>query len=151
MKTTFMQKSQNVERNWYIVDATGMTVGRLSSAVAFALIGKHKPTYTPHVDCGDNIVIINADKVVFTGNKLKDKNYYRHSNHPGGLKTESADKLLARKPERVLEHSIKGMLPKNKLGRQMYKKLYVYAGNEHPHAAQQPVELSDDPKNWFVR
>ncbi len=151
MRTTFMQKSNNVDRNWYIVDATGMTVGRLSSAVASVLRGKHKPTFTPHVDCGDNVIIINADKVVFTGNKLKAKNYYRHSNHPGCLKSETAGKLLERKPERILEHSIKGMLPKNILGRQMYRKLYVYAGNEHPHAAQQPVELSDDPKNWFVK
>ncbi len=151
MKTTFMQKSNNVDRQWYVVDATGMTVGRLSASVAAILRGKHKPTFTPHVDCGDNVIIINSEKVKFTGNKLKDKTYYRHSNHPGGLKEEKAEKLLSRKPERILEHSIKGMLPKNILGRQMYKKLYVYASSEHPHAAQQPIELKDDPKNWFVR
>lgn len=151
MKTTFMQKSNEVSRQWYVVDATGMTVGRLSTEVASVLRGKHKPTFTPHVDCGDNVIIINAEKVVFTGNKTKDKVYYRHSNHPGGLKSETADKLMARKPERILEHSIKGMLPKNILGRQMYKKLFIYVGNEHPHAAQQPTQLSNDLKNWFVR
>ncbi len=142
MKTTFMANQENLNRDWLIIDATDLTVGRLASEVASILRGKHKPTFTPHVDCGDFVIIINADKVKFTGNKLEDKIYYRHSNHPGGLKEETAGKLLARKPERVMEKAIKGMLPKTKLGRQMYRNLYVYAGSAHPHAAQQPKEYT---------
>ncbi len=142
MKNTYMANQDSLNREWLIIDATDLTVGRLASEVASILRGKHKPTFTPHVDCGDYVVIINADKVKFTGNKLEDKIYYRHSNHPGGLKEETAGKLLARKPERIMEKAIKGMLPKTKLGRQMYRNLYVYAGNQHPHAAQQPKEYT---------
>ncbi len=142
MKTTFMANQENLNRDWLIIDATDLTVGRLASEVASILRGKHKPTFTPHVDCGDFVIIINADKVKFTGNKLENKIYYRHSNHPGGLKEETAGKLLARKPERVMEKAIKGMLPKTKLGRQMYRNLYVYAGTAHPHAAQLPKEYT---------
>lgn len=149
MRTTFMQKPKELEREWFVVDATGMTVGRLSAKIASILIGKHKPTYTPHVDCGDNVIIVNADKVKFTGKKLSDKMYYRHTNHPGGLKSTSAGDLLDKHPERILEKSIKGMLPKNKLGRQMYKKLYVYAGGEHPHLAQNPKSLNDELSSYL--
>lgn len=151
MRDTFMANSANVEHDWYVVDAAGMTPGRLASAVAQVLRGKHKAIYTPNVDCGDHVIIVNADKVVFTGNKLEDKKYYRHSGHPGGIKDESAGHLLARRPERVMELAVKGMLPKNKLGRQMYRKLFVYAGSEHPHEAQKPKTLSQDVKTWFVK
>ncbi len=142
MKNTYMANQDSLNREWLVIDATDLTVGRLASEVASILRGKHKPTFTPHVDCGDYVIIINAEKVKFTGNKLEDKVYYRHTNHPGGLKEETAGKLLARKPERIMEKAIKGMLPKNKLGRQMYRNLYVYAGQEHPHAAQQPKEYT---------
>ncbi len=138
MKDTYMANAQNVNKEWLIIDATDKTVGRLSAEVAAILRGKHKPTFTPHVDCGDNVIIINAEKVKFTGNKLEKKVYYRHSNHPGGLKEETAGKVMETHPERILERSIKGMLPKTKLGRQMYRNLYVYVGGEHNHAAQQP-------------
>ncbi|WOO88213.1 50S ribosomal protein L13 [Mollicutes bacterium LVI A0039] len=138
MKDTYMANAQNVNKEWLIIDATDKTVGRLSTEVASILRGKHKPTFTPHVDCGDNVIIINAEKVVFTGNKLENKVYYRHSNHPGGLKEETAAKVMATHPERILERSIKGMLPKTKLGREMYRNLYIYVGGEHKHAAQQP-------------
>ncbi len=144
MKKTFMQKPHELNREWYVVDATGLTVGRLSAEISKRLIGKHKPIYTPNVDCGDNIIIINANKVKFTGKKLNDKVYYHHSNHPGGLKSINASDLLEKHPERVLEKAIKGMLPKSKLGRQMYKKLYVYAGSEHPHVAQNPKDLNEE-------
>ena len=142
MKNTYTQKASEITRDWYIIDATGLTVGRLSTEVATLLRGKHKPTYTPSMDGGDNVIIINADKVVFTGNKMKDKKYYRHTGHPGGLKSETAEKLMERAPERVMESAVKGMLPKNILGRQMYRKLFVYAGSEHPHAAQKPKEYT---------
>lgn len=142
MKNTYMANQDSLNREWLVIDATDLTVGRLASEVASILRGKHKPTFTPHVDCGDYVIIINAEKVKFTGNKLEDKIYYRHTNHPGGLKEETAGKLLARKPERIMEKAIKGMLPKTKLGRQMYRNLYVYAGQEHPHAAQQPKEYT---------
>lgn len=138
MKDTYMANAQNVNKEWLIIDATDKTVGRLSAEVAAILRGKHKPTFTPHVDCGDNVIIINAEKVKFTGNKLQNKVYYRHSNHPGGLKEETAEKVMENHPERILERSIKGMLPKTKLGRQMYRNLYIYVGSEHKHAAQQP-------------
>ncbi len=144
MKKTFMQKPYELNREWYVVDATGLTVGRLSAEISKRLIGKHKPIYTPNVDCGDNIIIVNAEKVKFTGKKLNDKVYYHHSNHPGGLKSINASDLLEKHPERVLEKAIKGMLPKSKLGRQMYKKLYVYAGSEHPHVAQNPKDLNEE-------
>lgn len=138
MKDTYMANAQNVNKEWLVIDATDQTVGRLSAEVAAILRGKHKPTFTPHVDCGDNVIIINAEKVKFTGNKLQNKVYYRHSNHPGGLKEETAAKVMETHPERILERSIKGMLPKTKLGRQMYRNLYIYVGGEHKHEAQQP-------------
>ncbi|ABK42773.1 LSU ribosomal protein L13P [Magnetococcus marinus MC-1] len=139
---SFVAKPSTIERKWYVIDATDMVVGRLASEVAKRLRGKHKPTYTPFMDCGDNIIIVNAEKVRFTGNKRNDKVYYWHSRFPGGLKSITADKELSgNHPERVLEKAIKGMLPKNVLGRQMFRKLNVYKGSEHPHTAQQPEEL----------
>lgn len=138
MRTTYMAKPQEIERKWYVVDAAGQTLGRLASEVASILKGKHKPTYTPHVDTGDHVILINAEKIVLTGNKLADKKYYRHSMYPGGLKVTTAGEMLEKKPERMLELAVKGMLPKNSLGRQMFKKLHVHAGAEHPHQAQQP-------------
>ena len=131
-----------VEREWLLVDAAGQTVGRLASRVARVLRGKHKPSYTPHVDTGDYVVIVNADQVVFNGAKETDKVYLRHSGYPGGQKATTPERVRATHPERILEHAIKGMLPKTKLGRAMYRKLHVYAGPEHPHAAQQPKEFT---------
>ena len=138
MRTTYMAKSSEVDRKWYVIDAAGQTLGRLSTEVASILRGKHKPTYTPHVDTGDHVIIINAEKIVLTGNKLDDKKYYRHSQYNGGLKVVPAREMLAKRPERVLELAIKGMIPKNSLGRKQGLKLNVYAGSEHPHAAQKP-------------
>ncbi|TCP52260.1 LSU ribosomal protein L13P [Tumebacillus sp. BK434] len=139
MRTTYMAKPGAVERKWYIIDAEGKTVGRLATEVASILRGKHKPEFTPHVDTGDFVIIINAEKVVFTGKKLTNKIYYRHSLYPGGLKQTTAGQMLATKPERVLTFAIKGMLPHNSLGAQQLTKLRVYAGTEHPHAAQNPI------------
>ena len=141
MKTTFMANAQNVERKWYVVDAEGQTVGRLAAEVAKVLRGKHKPTFTPHVDTGDFVIVINAEKAVFTGKKLTDKIYFRHSGYNGGTTFTPAGQMMEKFPERVIEHAVRGMLPKNRLGEQMYRKLNVYAGPEHPHAAQQPEEL----------
>ena len=138
---TFSAKPETVERDWYIVDAENKTLGRLSTEIARRLRGKHKPEYTPHVDTGDYIVVINAEKVRVSGNKTTDKMYHHHTGYPGGLKSISFDKLIERAPERVIETAVKGMLPKNPLGRAMYKKMKVYAGSEHPHAAQQPKTL----------
>ncbi len=138
MNKTYMANAQTVERKWFVVDATDLVLGRLSTEVATLLKGKHKPTYTPHVDCGDYVIIVNADKVALTGNKLDDKLYYRHSGYPGGLKSRTAKRMLELQPQKVLEKSIRGMLPKNRLGEDMYRKLYVYAGSEHPHQAQKP-------------
>jgi large subunit ribosomal protein L13 len=138
MRTTFMANAQNIERKWYVVDAEGKTLGRLATEVAAILRGKHKPTFTPHVDTGDHVIILNASKIELTGKKLTDKIYYRHSMHPGGLKTRTALEMRTNYPERMLELAIKGMLPKNSLGRQIFKKLHVYAGGEHAHQAQQP-------------
>ena len=138
MRTTFMANANNIDRKWYVVDAEGKTLGRLASEVASILRGKHKPTYTPHVDTGDNVVIVNASKIELTGKKLTDKIYYRHSLHPGGLKTRTALEMRTNYPQKMLEQAIRGMLPKNSLGRQMFRKLHVYAGSEHPHQAQQP-------------
>ena len=138
---TFSAKPETVKRDWYIVDAENKTLGRLSTEIARRLRGKHKPEYTPHVDTGDYIVVINAEKVRVTGNKTTDKMYHHHTGYPGGLKSISFDKLIERAPERVIETAVKGMLPKNPLGRAMYKKMKVYAGSEHPHAAQQPKTL----------
>ncbi|MGP4042192.1 50S ribosomal protein L13 [Gracilibacillus sp. D59] len=138
MRTTFMANENNIERKWFVVDAEGQTLGRLASEVAAVLRGKHKPTYTPHVDTGDHVIIINAEKIELTGKKLSDKLYHRHSNHPGGLKSRTAGEMREKYPEQMLELTIKGMLPKGKLGRQMGKKLHVYRGAEHKHEAQQP-------------
>ncbi|MCU5745128.1 50S ribosomal protein L13 [Staphylococcus sp. SQ8-PEA] len=138
MRQTFMANESNIERKWYVIDAAGQTLGRLSSEVAAILRGKNKVTYTPHVDTGDYVIIINASQIQFTGRKEQDKVYYRHSNHPGGLKSVTAGELRANNPERLLETSIKGMLPSSRLGEKQGKKLFVYGGAEHPHAAQQP-------------
>ena len=141
---TVSAKAQEVKRDWFIVDAEGKTLGRLASQIAIRLRGKHKPIYTQHVDTGDYVVVINADKVTVTGNKAKDKIYYRHSEFPGGMRETSFEKLIVRKPRDVLEIAVKGMLPKNPLGREMFRKLKVYAGPTHPHAAQQPQVLNLD-------
>lgn len=138
---TFSAKAETVKRDWYIVDATGKTLGRMCSEIATRLRGKHKPVYTPHCDTGDYIVVINAEKIHVTGNKLQDKKYHRFTGYIGNLKTESLGQALERHPERVIEIGVKGMLPKNPLGRQMYRKLKVYAGADHPHTAQQPQVL----------
>ncbi|HJH10520.1 MAG TPA: 50S ribosomal protein L13 [Metalysinibacillus jejuensis] len=138
MRTTFMAKGHEVERKWLLVDAEGQTLGRLASEVAAILRGKHKPTFTPNVDTGDHVIIINADKIHLTGNKLQDKIYYRHTLYTGGLKQRTAGEMKEKYPTQMLELAIKGMLPKNSLGRKMFGKLNVYAGAEHPHAAQQP-------------
>ncbi len=136
---TYMANSQTVERKWYVVDANNKPLGRVATEVARILKGKHKPTYTPHVDTGDHVIILNADKVALTGNKLQDKMYYRHSGHPGGLKSVSAGTLRAKNPERMLKLAVWGMIPHNRLGRKMIKKLRVYKGDQHPHQAQQPT------------
>ena len=136
--TTFMQKKEEVSRKWYVIDAKDLPLGRVASKAAVILRGKHKTTYTPHVDCGDYVIIVNAEKVALTGSKLDDKMYYRHSGYPGGLKSRTAKRMLELQPQKVLEKSIRGMLPKNRLGDDMYRKLYVYVGPEHPHQAQKP-------------
>lgn len=138
---TFMANKDTVERKWFVVDAEGKVLGRLASEIASVLRGKHKPTFTPHFDTGDYVIVVNADKVELTGNKWDDKKYYRHSRYPGSLKETSAKVMNQTHPERLIEFAVKGMLPKGRLGRQMYKKLYVYAGTEHPHQAQQPEVL----------
>lgn len=138
MSTTYMAKPNEVERKWYVIDAAGKTLGRLASEAASLIRGKHKPEFTPHVDTGDFVVIINASKIVLTGKKLQNKMYYSHSLYSGGLKTTSAQDMLKNKPERVLEFAIHGMLPKTRLGNSLKTKLKVYAGAEHPHQAQQP-------------
>lgn len=138
---TFSAKSETVKRDWYVVDASGKTLGRLCSELAIRLRGKHKPVYTPHVDTGDYLVVINAEKIHATGNKLQDKKYHRFTGHIGNLKTETLGQALERHPERVIEIGVKGMLPKNPLGRAMFRKLKVYAGPNHPHTAQQPQPL----------
>lgn len=139
---TFSAKPHEVKRDWYVIDADGKTLGRMASEIALRLRGKHKAEFTPHVDTGDYIVVINAGKVRVTGNKPQQKIYYRHTGYPGGIREESLEKLLARKPERVIEIAVKGMLPHNPLGRAMLRKLKVYAGAQHPHTAQQPRELN---------
>ena len=138
MNKTYMANAQTIERKWYVIDATDLVLGRLSTEAASLLKGKLKPIWTPHVDCGDYVIIVNADKVKLTGDKLDDKLYYRHSGYAGGLKTRTAKRMLELQPQKVLEKAIRGMLPKNKLGEDMYEKLYVYAGAEHPHQAQKP-------------
>lgn len=141
---TYNATNETASHNWYVVDASGKTLGRLATEVALRLRGKHKPEYTPHIDTGDFIVVVNASLIKVTGNKAKAKVYYSHSGYPGGLKEITFEKLLAKCPERVIETAVKGMLPKNPLGRAMYRKLKVYAGAEHPHAAQQPQILDLD-------
>lgn len=138
---TFMAKTAEIDRKWYIVDAAGKAVGRVAAEVAKVLRGKHKPTFTPHMDTGDHVIVINASQLVFTGNKATQKTYFRHSGYQSGAKYTVAGKLLASRPERVMEMAVKGMLPKNRLGADTYRKLKVYAGAEHPHAAQQPEIL----------
>jgi large subunit ribosomal protein L13 len=139
---TFSAKAHQVQRDWYVVDASEKTLGRLAAEIAHRLRGKHKPEYTPHVDTGDYIVVINAEKVRVTGAKATDKMYHHHTGYPGGLKSMSFEKLIDKAPERVLQRAVKGMLPRNPLGRAMFKKLKVYAGSEHPHTAQQPQPLN---------
>ena len=140
--TTFMANPDKVERKWYVVDADGLTLGRLASEVAKILRGKNKPVFTPHVDTGDYVIVVNADKIHVTGKKLHQKVYYRHSEYVGGMKETTLREMLAKKPEKVVELAVKGMLPKGPLGNQMYTKLYVYAGPEHKHAAQKPEVLT---------
>ena len=139
---TFMASPSTIERKWYVVDAEGMTLGRLASGVAAVLRGKNKPIFTPHIDTGDYVIIINADKIKVTGRKLEQKLYYSHSDYVGGFKSTTLKELLDKKPEKVVELAVKGMLPKGPLGRQMYKKLHVYAGAEHPHDSQKPEVLT---------
>ena len=138
---TFMASPATIERKWYVVDAECKTLGRLASEIAKVLRGKNKAIFTPHIDTGDYVIVINAEKVSVTGKKLNQKIYYNHSDYVGGMKETTLKEMLAKHPERVIEHAVKGMLPKGPLGRKMYKKLFVYAGAEHPHAAQQPEEL----------
>lgn len=139
---TFSAKAESVSRDWFVVDANGKTLGRLASEIAHRLRGKHKAEYTPHVDTGDYIVVVNAEKIRVTGAKSTDKMYYHHTGYPGGIRSISFEKLIDKAPERVLQRAIKGMLPRNPLGRAMFSKLKVYAGSEHPHAAQQPQPLN---------
>lgn len=142
MKTTFMANAGNIERKWFVVDAEGQTLGRLAAEVAKILRGKHKPTFTPHVDTGDYVIVVNAEKVKVTGKKLDQKIYYHHSDYVGGMKETTLREMLAKKPEKVVELAVKGMLPKGPLGREMYTKLFVYAGPEHKHQAQKPEALT---------
>ena len=146
MKTTFMANAQNVERKWYVVDAEGQTVGRLAAEVAKVLRGKHKPTFTPHVDTGDFVIVINAEKVKVTGKKETDKIYLHHTGYPGGLKSASFKELMEKDPRIVIEHAVRGMLQHNTLGAEQFNKLKVYVGPEHPHAAQKPVVLEKEAK-----
>ncbi len=141
MRKTYSAKPEEIERTWYVVDAEGKTLGRLATEIAKILRGKHKPIYTPHVDTGDFVIVVNADKVRVTGKRLDQKIYYRHSGYIGGLKAVPLRRMLETHPERVIEHAVKGMLPKNRLGRKMYKKLKVYASPDHPHQAQKPQPL----------
>lgn len=140
-KYTYSAKKSDIQEKWFVVDADGAVLGRLASVVASRLRGKHNPLFTPHVDTGDWVIVVNADKIVLTGRKLDEKNYYRHSGYIGGLKTISAKELLEKRPEDLIRFAVKGMLPKNKLGRKLFKKLKVYAGDEHPHQAQRPEAL----------
>ena len=141
MKNSFMQKKETVERNWYVIDAEGVSLGRLATRVADVLRGKHKPTYTPHIDCGDYVIVVNASKVNLTGNKLNDKIYYNHSGYTGGLRERTAKEMIESYPVEMVERAVKGMIPHTRLGRQVAKKLFVYEGAEHPHMAQKPQEM----------
>ena len=138
---TFMLRKEDVKRDWYVIDAEGKNLGKVAALAASVLRGKHKPTYTPHIACGDNVIIINAEKVNLTGNKLNDKMYYNHSGYPGGLRERNAKTMIEKYPVEMVERAVKGMLPKNRLGRQIYKQLFVYAGSEHKHEAQKPERL----------
>lgn len=138
---TFMEKKETVERKWYVIDAEGVALGRLASKVAVVLKGKHKATYTPHIDCGDYVIVVNAEKVKLTGNKLEDKKYYNHSGYVGGLRERNAKTMIEKYPEEMIERAVRGMLPKGRLGRAMSKKLFVYAGPEHKQQAQKPIEM----------
>ena len=141
MKNTYMQKKEDLVRNWYVIDAEGESLGRVATKVATVLRGKHKPTYTPHMDCGDFVIVVNASKVNLTGKKLDDKIYYNHSGYTGGLRERTARVMRENYPVEMIERAVKGMLPKGRLGRQMYRKLFVYESSEHPHVAQKPVEM----------
>lgn len=141
MKNSYMQKKETVKRDWYVIDAEGVSLGRLATRVADVLRGKHKPTYTPNIDCGDFVVVVNASKVNLTGNKLNDKIYYNHSGYTGGLRERTAKEMKESYPVEMIERAVKGMIPKTRLGRQVIKKLFVYEGAEHPHMAQKPVEM----------
>lgn len=138
---TVSANKNTVNKDWYVVDAEGQVLGRLASKIAIVLRGKHKPDYTPHVDCGDNVIVLNADKFILTGNKMDTKEYITHSGYPGGQKSTSIQKMLTKTPERVLENAVKGMLPKSRLGSQLFRNLYVYTGTEHKHEAQKPKKL----------
>lgn len=138
---TFMQSKETVERKWYVIDAEGVALGRLASQVAMVLRGKNKPTFTPHIDCGDYVIIVNAEKVKLTGNKLNDKKYYNHSGYVGGLRERTAKTMIEKYPEEMIERAVKGMLPKGRLGRAMSKKLFVYTGPDHNQQAQKPIEM----------
>ncbi|HER62398.1 MAG TPA: 50S ribosomal protein L13 [Desulfobacteraceae bacterium] len=140
--STQVAKKEEIKRSWFVVDLEDKVLGRVATEIARVLRGKHKPVFTPSVDTGDFVIVLNADKVKLTGNKMADKFYHRHTGYPGGLRSVNAEKLLASKPEELIKKAVKGMLPKNKLGRQMFRKLKVYAGSDHPHAAQQPKELA---------
>jgi large subunit ribosomal protein L13 len=142
--STFMAKKEEVKRDWYVIDATGKPLGRIASKVAMILKGKHKPTYTPHVDTGDHVIIVNADKVILTGKKMDNKMYYRHTGYPGGIKAQNFRSLMNKSPEKVMYKAVWGMLPHNVLGRKMIKKLKIYTGSEHPHEAQKPQPLTFD-------
>ena len=141
MKNSYMQKKETVKRDWYVIDAEGISLGRLATRVADVLRGKHKPTFTPHVDCGDFVIVVNASKVNLTGNKLNDKIYYNHSGYTGGLRERTAKEMRENYPVEMIERAVKGMIPHTRLGRQVAKKLFVYEGAEHPHMAQKPVEM----------
>ena len=138
---TVSANKETVEKEWYVVDAKDVVLGRLASVVAMVLRGKHKPSFTPHVDCGDNVIVINADKIKLTGKKMTDRQYVSHSGYPGGQRTQTPEDLLSKKPEAVVERAVKGMLPKSRLGSEMFRNLFVYAADNHPHEAQQPKEL----------
>jgi large subunit ribosomal protein L13 len=144
---TYATKQSEITRSWRVVDADGATLGRLATKVAAILRGKHKPTFSPHLDTGDPVIVVNAAKVRVTGNKLKAKNYVRHSGYPGGLRSETLEQLLARRPEEVVRRAVRGMLPRNRLGEQMSRKLHVYAGAEHPHAAQKPEPIAKESES----
>ena len=141
MKNSYMQKKETVKRDWYVIDAEGVSLGRLATRVADVLRGKHKPTYTPNIDCGDFVVVVNASKINLTGNKLDDKKYYNHSRYAGGMRERTAKEMINNYPVEMIERAVKGMIPKTRLGRQVIKKLFVYEGAEHPHMAQKPVVM----------